>query len=228
MSVDIPASAVEDLWGNPCKAFSTAYVDEDGEYFPGNYFYSYGYTREDFLGTYSYAGEASNGNVHEEAAVVIAPDPESETGILIYDLFKSLEPLSNRYFTKNWDVLTAPIPGEVNIHDGSISLANSPIVKAESDILAGYGYAGIITVEYGETSWYLQRLPNGDITTPVEFYYILGAAGYIAYEEGDLTKISSEYSVPTSGDGGSAAPVRKKAARTSRETVPSGRTKFAR
>ena len=228
VSVDIPASAVEDLWGNPCKAFSTAYVDEDGEYFPGNYFYSYGYTREDFLGTYSYAGEASNGNVHEEAAVVIAPDPESETGILIYDLFKSLEPLSNRYFTKNWDVLTAPIPGEVNIHDGSISLANSPIVKAESDILAGYGYAGIITVEYGETSWYLQRLPNGDITTPVEFYYILGAAGYIAYEEGDLTKISSEYSVPTSGDGGSAAPVRKKAARTSRETVPSGRTKFAR
>ena len=49
----VDAESVEDLWGNPCEEFTTMFVDEDKVAHYGNYLYSYGFTPEDVIGTYT-------------------------------------------------------------------------------------------------------------------------------------------------------------------------------
>lgn len=196
VALSVEAESMEDLWGNPCEAFSTITEDEDKNVTYGNYFYSCGYTAKDFAGTYTYAGE--NGfEAHNEAEVVIVPDSNGD--LLIYNLFKSLENWQPKYFT-TWEPSLAPLKATFNPHNGEMEIAKSLAITAESAVYSGaYGYSGTFSATFG------MKMPvAGSINVAIR-YWLDGTAYYFDDEEGLLTKISDDYNVPNSAP--ASAPV---------------------
>lgn len=199
VALSVEAESVEDLWGNPCEAFSTITEDEDKNVTYGNYFYSCGYTAKSFAGTYSYVGQDSDGVDHTEAAVIIAPDPKKEDGLLIYNLFASLPCLSATYFT-SWAPMATPLQATFNPHNGEITIApKTPVIEAASSTFASLGYTGILTASFN------MKMPVAGSISSAWTYYIDGTSYYWSIEQGALTKISDDYNVPNSAP--ASAPV---------------------
>lgn len=208
----IPAESVEDLWGNPCQEFSTFFVDEDKNEYYGNYFFSCGYSIADFTGTYSYVGQDSDGVDHEEAAVVIAPDPESADGILIYDLFKNMPDLLAWFGgADSWVPRAAPLSAKANIHDGSISIGNNSVVDA---VLSIYSWTGTFDI----TNVIMSLDAVGTINA--EWEWNMTGMGNWSLEQGVLTRISEDYEIPASS-AVAAAPAKKVSLKAKKKAIKS-------
>lgn len=195
VAIAVAEESVEDLWGNPCQEFSTVYVDEDKNIQQGNYFFSYGYTVKDFVGSYAYEGQDSDGLDHTETSVVIAPDPDNKKdGILIYDLFTNF-PNPSRYFT-SWSAIKTPLKGTINPHNGAIVINKTKVINGESAVFAQYyGYSGTFSVDDFEVV-----MPQKGFITAAWTYYMDGTSYYWSVEEGELTRTSEEYTIPDYDD----------------------------
>lgn len=118
VALNLAKGAVEDLWGNPNAAFSTIYVDEEGDTFYGNYvFFSYGYTLDDVVGTYSADAKtvyAAYGVPDTKGAKVVveASDDESKGNI--------------KFTTFLDDICDYPIYANFDTDLGIISVPDSP------------------------------------------------------------------------------------------------------
>ena len=176
--ISIAAGSFQDIYGNTNAELTHEYL------------YSFGYTVDDFIGTYSYVGQDSDGVDHTEDAVVIAPDPENEDGFLIYGLFSSM-PNVSKYFT-TWSAVFEPLAADLDPDTGVISIEKSIVIEAESAAFAGaYGYSGTFSAAFE-----MQAPAAGEINTAWR-YYMDGTEYYWSDEEGKLTRTSTDYVVPS-------------------------------
>lgn len=193
ISVDIAEGSFEDIWGNPCAEF-TNFVPEEG--IAGNYLYSYGYTRDQFCGIYNLSGDADAAGPQSGEGIVIAPDPEDEFGVIIYDLFKSTTCLDDlQTYVSNPEQITK---GKVNIHNGNITVEPFVIGLAAD---SRYGipantYTLAADVDSEDLSFILQMPQPGVIqSTGVIYMYLYGLGYWDVYLSLTLTK-TGEYVAP--------------------------------
>lgn len=212
VALSVEAESVEDLWGNPCEAFSTISVDEDKNVTYGNYFYSYGYDLKDFYGTYKFAASSYSGGVADET-VIIAPrqpfddedDEEyySARNLAIYGLFAN--PAVN--------ISGLPLTSFNTTHYATFSIHNGMCnveYEAIGTVLTYTVYAESGTDDGNYNFFY-------DPTAKVfvlqdAIYFVVGSDAYDIYNAGaTLTKISDDYTIPNDDEGLEAGVAAKKA-----------------
>lgn len=85
VSIAIDKDAFEDVWGNPNASYANYFEgneDEDPMY--GNYFFSYGYTLDDILGTYTIKATSYFAGGDETGEMVIVKSDDSEKGNVMF------------------------------------------------------------------------------------------------------------------------------------------------
>ncbi len=217
---DIAEGAVEDLWGNPCEAFSSAYVDEDGNPFYGNYFTSYGFNLEDVFGTWLFGASDSDGNLYAVDDVIIAPrkpfeDPIYEEyyasrNVEIHNLFKNV----TNGFVDVFNNDNPTLYGTFNVHSGLLNVEWEILGTAA---LSAYGWTGNVNAQTDteDGNYNFKQSKVGSITLLENIYIILEGLGYIDYigAGGILTKTSDEYTLPESVDNYVSLPAKRSAAK---------------
>ena len=206
ISFDIAAEAIEDLWGNPCEAFSSTYVDEDGNPFWGNYFTSFGYSLEDIFGTWRYDGESYSGKVLGFEDIIIAPrkpfdNPAYEEyyasrNVEIHDFFKSVPVVYVDTFENDNPVLYATF----NVHSG--------ILNIEWEILGmaawtGYGWSGEVqglNLDAEDGNYNFKMPKRGTLEQMDAIYINLKDLGAVDFLSGEMTKTSDDYTLPATGE----------------------------
>ena len=190
VSVDIPEGAVEDIWGNPCEEFSTAYIDEDGEFFPGNYIISFGYTLDDFLGTYTFAGTAEYAGSQADSKVVIAPSDKEDYDVVAYDLFHettcvdditSYEPFS---YTSFYGVIDLDM-GTMVLDGDAIGMGSYAKYSWNSYVVAWQNGAGTI-------SFQMPKAGTMNLSAPVDII-LYQLMVWDTITPGTLTRTSTDY-----------------------------------
>ena len=215
VSVDIPEGAVEDIWGNPCEAFSTSYIDEDGKVFNGNYFFSYGYVLEDLYGTYTLTALDCDGNpMPDQSDVIIAPrqpfeDPEyeeyyAERNVEIYNLFE----YDPTWFLSPYKSYGTIHYGTFNIHSGVLNIEYEYLGQGTN---ARYNWTGnLIALSYDtDTNNYdFVQFVKGTLVLQQDVYMVCNGLGWIDYYAAGATleKTSDDYTIPGDEDHSSVAP----------------------
>lgn len=171
LTITIAANSMVDIYGNPNAELKHAYL------------YSFGFTMDDFVGTYSYTGEDSDGWGHTEAAVVVTEDPDTENGLLFTDLFKSMTNFGANYYT-TWEPAGAVVKGVLNCDTGEISIEDNYVVinAASPAFTNAYGYTGTLSAAFA-----MQATTAGNIETAWR-YYMDGTNYYWSDEEGVLVR----------------------------------------
>ena len=107
-TVKIGAGSFVDIYGNGNAALEHSYL------------YSYNYDITDILGTYTFSGETYYAGP-QESTVIIAPDPEgeSETDVLVYDLFKDFTAVDD---IDGFQAFGDPLAASVDLDGGILSI----------------------------------------------------------------------------------------------------------
>ncbi len=184
---------LEDIWGNTNAEFTST----------ENYFLPNAYTAADFAGTYTFTGVAQYAEDQTDTDVIIAPDPDNESGLIIYNLFNAttcMDDIGASYgiegavyapvaskagavFDKYTGkmVVEAFMTGVVNV-DGTPTYPVYAIDKTAADLSIGMTFnAGAIT-----------------FAVPVQMY-VYGYTIWDTVNDGVLTRTSTDYTVPASG-----------------------------
>lgn len=178
VGVIIPAGAIQDMWGNENEELSTIWMDEEEEeMFYGNYLYSYAYSLEDILGTYSFTATSNYGaSVSEE--MIIAPSDDPKYDVVIYDMFKN-----NAMFTQDPDVdlyqdREAPLYGTFNTDTGIIEIKYNAVGIAMSEYWGFYNYVFVFG-DGEEKNIFLQMPQSGFLYNLSHIsMYVNGGFGY--------------------------------------------------
>ena len=108
----IAKGAVQDVYGNPCKEFTTSFLDADDELFPGNYFCSYGYSVSDIVGTWNYKGTSYWAGADEDDEwVIVASDDATKGNVMMTKIFG---------YTNDYKVYC-----DFNVHAGKFTIPDS-------------------------------------------------------------------------------------------------------
>ncbi len=191
VSISIAAGDFEDLWGNPNAAYTNV-DEEEGIY--GNWFYSYGYEVADFCGTYKfeYYTYYQGASLLTDAAVVIAPDPEVENGVIVYDLLKDTQCVHD---LDTW----TPLPytkttGVVNLHNGAMNLEPFVIgtgTRVKDGVTVFDSYVAAMT-NTGTLDFQMPAVGTIDLTDYI-FAYCNGYTTWDQIMPGRLTKTADSY-----------------------------------
>lgn len=213
VALSVEAESVEDLWGNPCEAFSTISVDEDKNVTYGNYFYSYGYDLKDFYGTYKFAASSYSGGVADET-VIIAPrqpfdDKDAEEyysarNLAIYGLFAN--PAVN--------ISGLPLTSFNTTHYATFSIHNGMCnveYEAIGTVLDEYTVYAEANTSDGNYNFFYDPTAKVFVLQDA-IYFVIGSDAYDIYNAGaTLTKISDDYTIPNDDEGFEAGVAAKKA-----------------
>ena len=208
VAIQVPEGAVEDVWGNPCEAFSTAYIDEDGDVFAGNYFFSYGYTLADIVGTYTLNADTQYAGKYTNAGVVIAPAPADDedfedSDLAIYNLFNGMP------CCDDIDVFV-PLPTVfgacLNPHNGVLKFDwyDAIGMGAYAD-WEFEGYVLALSMDTADNTFSFQMPSKGNLVlADVLSIYLNGAGTWDRYRAGTTTLVrtSTEYEIPKEEEGG--------------------------
>ena len=203
----IEEGAFVDIWGNKSNAFSTVYLDEESEsMFWGNYLYSYGYTLDDILGTYTFSGASYYGASFTDPAVVIATN-EAEDSIFVYGLLENQTCCSD---IDSFTPFSTEFEGVFNFDDGILKLDYSVIGYGTVAYYSWNGYV-LAMSSFSDNQIWFQMPKAGTLNVygdSIAVYFNgLGSWDYI---DGTLTRTSKDYTVPAS-----SAPVARQALKVS-------------
>lgn len=225
VALSVEAESVEDLWGNPCEAFSTITEDEDKNVTYGNYFYSYGFKMKDLYGTYTFNASSQYAGPQYEDQVIIAPCDEDdyEEGdtpdpgdVKILNLFKSITCLDDIQVFQNQN---STFYGRFNIHNGILVL-NYTAIGVGMDSTGSYfvdepwgpNYVLALSLDTADNSFSFSQKVAGTLELQdVVAIYLNGWGTWDRYRSGTLTKISDDYTIPSDDEGLEAGVAAKKA-----------------
>ena len=184
IALAVPEKYLTDIYGNTSEAITI-----------GPVIYSYGYKLEDFTGTYTFAATAQYGGAQAEASVVIAPDPEDEDYLMIYNLFKSTTCLDD---IDSFEYYGEPLYATFNVDNGIVNVEMDAIGEGA---IAKYNWAGdvlALAFDYDDNSFDFQMPAVGTLELQnVVYLYLDGLGWWDLYAEGTLTRISEDYTIPT-------------------------------
>ena len=184
IAMAVPEKYLTDIYGNTSEAITI-----------GPVIYSYGYKLEDFTGTYTFAATAQYGGAQAEASVVIAPDPEDEDYLMIYNLFKSTTCLDD---IDSFEYYGEPLYATFNVDNGIVNVEMDAIGEGA---IAKYNWAGdvlALSFDYDDNSFDFQMPAVGTLELQNAVYlYLDGLGWWDLYAEGTLTRISEDYTIPT-------------------------------
>ena len=221
VAIQVPEGAVEDVWGNPCEEFSTAYIDEDGDVFAGNYFFSYGYTLADIVGTYTLNADTQYAGKYTNAEVVIAPAPADDedfedSDLAIYNLFKGMPCCDD---IDVFEPISSVFGASFNPHNGNLHFDWYGVVGMGSYADWNFeGYVLAITMETEDNTFSFQMPSKGNLVLSNTLAIYLngkdGGGTWDRYRPGTTTLVrtSTEYEVPVEEEeeeGGDAGAPRK-------------------
>ena len=185
-TVKIGAGSFIDIYGNGNAALEHSYL------------YSYNYDITDILGTYTFSGETYYAGP-QESTVIIAPDPEgeSETDVLVYDLFKDFTAVDD---IDGFQAFGDPLAASVDLDGGILSIEYDAIGLG---VLNEYEWEGyVLAAKVGETAYENFRfsIPEAGKMELIDqinvVLYQLGTWDY--YTDGMLVRTSTDYTVPES------------------------------
>ena len=185
-TVKIGAGSFVDIYGNGNAALEHSYL------------YSYNYDITDVLGTYTFSGETYYAGP-QESTVIIAPDPEgeSETDVLVYDLFKDFTAVDD---IDGFQAFGKPLAASVDLDGGILSIEYDAIGLG---VLNEYEWEGyVLAAKVGETAYENFRfsIPEAGKMELIDqinvVLYQLGTWDY--YTDGMLVRTSTDYTVPES------------------------------
>ncbi len=183
-TVKIGEGSFVDIYGNGNAALEHSYL------------YSYNYDITDILGTYTFSGETHYAGP-QESTVIIAPDPEgeSETDVLIYDLFKDFTAVDD---IDGFEAFGDPLAASVDLDGGILSIHYDAIGIG---VLNQYGWQNyVLAAKVGETAYedFRFSIPEAgkmELMDQINIVlYQLGTWDY--YTDGMLVRTSAEYTVP--------------------------------
>jgi len=184
VTITIPAGFLTDIYGNTSNEFVI-----------GPFLYSYGYTRSDFLGTYSISATTQYAGPQSGEGIIIAPDSESEDGVLIYNLFEhttccddldSFTYLAGSYFE-----------GTVNVDSGVIAVEYDAIGTGTMASYSWNNYVLALSFDTDDNNFNLQMPEVGTINFEnVVAIYLNSLGTWDRYQSATLTKTSDDYAVP--------------------------------
>lgn len=177
IGVKIPAGTFVDAYGNPNTEIEIAEA----------WLYSYGFTREDFLGNYTMAWQSYfSSDVYTEN-ISITADSESETGVIISNLFANGTSIKG---ICNGDYGTISIPTDQSLGKYRFTIdAQGNQVEAEVLFANGGSDDDII----------FQFATDGSFTSPTLWgYYIDGLGWYDAAAATQGSKVASATSLSRS------------------------------
>lgn len=185
-TVNIGADAFFDIYGNGNAALEHSYL------------YSYNYDITDILGTYAFSGETYYAGP-QESTVIIAPDPEgeSETDVLVYNLFKDFTAVDD---IDGYSAFDAPLAASVDLDSGILSIQYDAIGTGVLNVYDWQGY--VLAAKVGETAYENFRfaIPEAGKMELIDqisvVLYQLGTWDF--YLDGMLVRTSTDYTVPES------------------------------
>ena len=185
VTITIPAGFLTDIYGNTSNQLVI-----------GPFLYSYGYTRDDFLGTYSIAATTQYAGEQAGDGIIIAPDSESEDGVLIYNLFAhttccddldSFTYLDGSYFEAS-----------VNVDSGIIAVEYDAIGTGVLSSYSWENYVLALSFETDDKNFNLQMPVAGTIEfANVVAIYLNSLGTWDRYQSATLTRTSEDYTVPS-------------------------------
>ena len=183
-TVKIGAGSFIDIYGNGNAALEHSYL------------YSYNYDITDILGTYTFSGETYYAGP-QESTVIIAPDPEgeSETDVLVYDLFKDFTAVDD---LDGFQAFDTPLAASVDLDGGVLSIHFDAIGIG---LLNQYGWQNyVLAAKVGETAYedFRFSIPEvGKMELIDQINVVLYQLGtWDFYTDGMLVRTSADYTVP--------------------------------